>query len=130
MRTVQATARWPIASFAGAVAIWSMFALALVVLVPGMGLSVPCMRLVGRSAACEATQATVNRVHEVLLVWPMAACIVAGYLAIVLVALRRPSDAASPSDGESGGHVSIESGAGHRDRSYGPADQGLGEARS
>lgn len=49
-----------------------------------------CMRLVGRTAACQAGQNTINDAWQWLHFWPLLLACVSGYIAIVVVAIRGP----------------------------------------
>ncbi|HEU4671384.1 MAG TPA: hypothetical protein VFS32_00625 [Candidatus Limnocylindrales bacterium] len=49
-----------------------------------------CMRLVGRSASCDASQQAINDTYQHLYVWPLLGFIAAGFVAIVLIHFLHP----------------------------------------
>ena len=71
-----------------AVIAWTVLVLGFVLVYPNSNLSLPCMHLVGRSAACEAEQATVNAAYQTYQTMPALVAIAAGYVAIVAVRIR------------------------------------------
>ena len=83
----------------GAIGLWSLFVLALLYFDPGCAQGPLCMRLVGRSAACQAQAATWNDVLWQYRTLPLLAVVAAGYVAILVVAVlgrsRRRNDARS-----------------------------------
>ena len=68
-----------------AAVLWTVLALGFVMFVPNGSLSLPCMHLVGRSAACEADQAAVNAAFQTYQAIPALIAIAAGYVAIAAV---------------------------------------------
>ena len=67
---------------------WTLLVLGLVLFYPNDYHRVPCMGLVGRSAACEADQATVNAAYQTYQTTPALVAIAAGYLGIAAVRIR------------------------------------------
>jgi hypothetical protein len=65
-----------------AVVIWTVLVLGLVLFFPNDHQLLPCMRLVGRSAACEADQATINAAYETYQTIPALVAVAAGYVGI------------------------------------------------
>lgn len=81
----------------GAVALWTAFAVALLVMAPGMSRGLDCMSLVGRTPECEEQQLALNVLMFALWTWPILLIIGFGYAAIALMILvgrrrRRRSD--------------------------------------
>jgi hypothetical protein len=74
-------------AFVAALAGWSIVVLGLLVFEPGFAQAPSCMRLVGRSAECEALAEAWNRALWWQNTLPLIVVIAAGYLAILLVAL-------------------------------------------
>lgn len=75
-------------AFAQALVLWAVIVAAILFYYPFEPSVLPCMRLVGRSAACEAAQAVLNDElfrHRGL---PLLVSVVAGFAGIVLVRLR------------------------------------------
>jgi len=71
-----------------ALALWTAFVLVLLLFDPGFIPPLPCGRLVGPNAECEAAQALANEAAWWLHTLPLIASIAAGYIAIILVATR------------------------------------------
>ena len=71
-----------------AVVAWTVLVLGFVLFFPNDHLTMPCMHLVGRSAACEADQATVNAAYQTYQTIPVLLAIAAGYVAIVAMGIR------------------------------------------
>lgn len=73
-----------------AVAIWTAIAILILLVNPG-GASVllPCMKLVGRSAACEADQQSLNDAYWIRHTLPLVVAGLTGYAAIAALWLRR-----------------------------------------
>ena len=75
--------------FLAAAILWSAVAVGLLLFNPGQpSVLLACMRMVGRSAACEAGQQTVNDASWWLHTLPLMATIAAGYIAVVILKLR------------------------------------------
>jgi hypothetical protein len=76
----------------GALMIWTAVVLVLLWFDPGSAAywshPVLCMRLVGHSAACEATQARINDAWQWLHVWPLLIAMASGYVTIAVIALQ------------------------------------------
>lgn len=75
-------------SLAIALIVWSAVALGAVFFNPGFGELALCMRLIGRTAECEATQQAYNDVAMWTYQVPVAVALIAGYVAIAIVAAR------------------------------------------
>jgi hypothetical protein len=75
-------------SLLGAIALWTALVFVALMVYPGIATVLPCMRLVGRTPACEAAQAVMNDL--VIRYWlaPLLVSFAAGYAAIALVYLR------------------------------------------
>ena len=71
-----------------AAVVWTGLVLGFVLFFPSVSLTLPCMHLVGRSAACEADQATVNAAYQTYQTIPVLLAIAAGYVAIVAMGIR------------------------------------------
>ena len=71
-----------------AAVVWTVLAIGYVMFVPNGSVSLPCMHLVGRSAACEADQATVNAAFRTYQTIPALIAVAAGYVAIAAVRVR------------------------------------------
>ena len=73
-----------------AIALWTAVAFCIVFFDPGHSQSMvmPCLRLVGRSPECEASQAAINQAWQILHVWPLLIAVASGYVAILVVAAR------------------------------------------
>jgi hypothetical protein len=67
---------------------WTVLAIGFVLFVPSGHVTMPCMHLVGRSAACEADQATVNAAYQTYQTLPSLISIAAGYVAIAAVRIK------------------------------------------
>lgn len=77
-------------SLVAAIVGWSLFVAAVLYLAPGMpNALVACMRLVGRSEACVEQQEQANATVIALWTTPMLLFLVAGYVAIAVIAIRR-----------------------------------------
>ena len=68
-----------------AAAVWTVLVLGIVLFVPNEPRLLSCMRFVGRSAACEADQESINIAYQAYQTIPALFAIVAGYVAIVVV---------------------------------------------
>jgi hypothetical protein len=79
-----------------AVSLWTVFSVGVLLMAPGMSVSLGCMSHVSPPPECEAQQAAVNAVTLVLWTWPTLLIIAAGYVAIALIRVgcRRRSRAA------------------------------------
>jgi hypothetical protein len=77
-----------VSALALAILLWSGVVVATVLVVPWSGATVlDCMHLVGRSAACEEQQETINQGWWAVRTLPIVVTIVAGYVAIGIVRL-------------------------------------------
>lgn len=75
---------------------WTVLTFGFIVFFPNDHLTLPCMHLVGRSAACEAHQATVNAAYQTYRTIPALIAIAAGYVAIVAVRIRASRGSTRP----------------------------------
>ncbi len=69
-------------------AAWTLLTLTFVLFYPNDYHRLPCMGLVGRSAACEAGQATINAAYQTYQTIPSLVALAAGYVAIVAVRVK------------------------------------------
>ena len=77
-------------ALAAALALWTVVAVLFLIFDPGyQSVLLGCMRLVGRSATCEAQQQAINQAWTWLHTVPLILTIAMGYLAIVVTALVR-----------------------------------------
>ena len=79
-----------------AAVVWTGLVLGFVLFFPSVSLTLPCTHLVGRSAACEADQATVNAAYQTYQTIPALIAIGAGYLAIAAVWVRASRGSTRP----------------------------------
>lgn len=75
-------------AFLIAVVAWTLLTLAFVLFYPNDYHRLPCMGLVGRSAACEGDQATINAAYQTYQTIPTLVALAAGYVAIAAVRIR------------------------------------------
>jgi hypothetical protein len=71
---------------------WTLLTLGFVLFYPNDFHRLPCMGLVGRSAACEADQATINAAYQTYQTIPALIAIATGYVGIAavwIVGMRR-----------------------------------------
>ncbi len=91
-------------AFGVAIALWTLAALWVVLFDLGdASMLLPCMRLVGRSSACEAAQATVNDAVWLWHTLPLLIAVGAGYVAIITLRLLWVRRHARDEQGVSGG---------------------------
>jgi hypothetical protein len=83
-------------TFSVAAVAWTFLVLGFVLLYPNDRLLLSCMHLVGRSAACEADQATVNAAYQTYQTIPSLVAIAAGYVGIAAVRIVSQRRAARP----------------------------------
>lgn len=79
-----------------AVAAWTLLTFGFILFHPNDNQLLPCMGLVGRSAACEADQATINAAYQIYQTTPALVAIAAGYLGIAVVRIATLRRAARP----------------------------------
>jgi hypothetical protein len=75
-------------SLLAAIVAWTLFALALLVFDPAFVQPPTCMRLVGRSAECQAIADAWNQTAWTQHTLPLLLAIAAGYVGILVVAIR------------------------------------------
>ena len=74
-------------SLVAAIGAWALSCLGLMLLVPGGGTLLPCMRLVGRSTGCEAQQDALNQAYAATHWYPILGFMLVGLLVVAAAAL-------------------------------------------
>ena len=67
---------------------WTVLIAGFVIFYPSDHVTLPCMRLVGRTLACERDQATINAAFQTYQTLPVLVAMAAGYVAIAAVLIK------------------------------------------